>query len=540
MEIIPLTNNEERKKFNFYQLFDQITLSQFYWNGLRYLFTIDFWKRFTSISFLHYFHCLLFISLLIGAEVSVGALPHIHLLTFFYDLMKMFLGTITKLLEGTDIVLSKTIPELSMERIERNKKTNLMESFIVNGYMITIIMSIIRLLSLLPLPICFGHLYGLLFYETSPKKRKNDECHSIDDIFILVRVVTRGDYPELVKKNVQYNFELLQSANQEHFGIEVVTERHLDSLENLNYVRELIVKEDYVTRSGARFKSRALQFAIEHSSFPMRSNDILIHLDEETLLTTSSIYGILNFITNSRGDIGQGMITYANQNIVNWITTLADSFRVGTDLGTLRFNLKYYGRPLYLFKGSYVVTRFGCEKKVSFDNGRNGSIAEDAYFAMKATELGYKFDWIEGECWEKSPFNFQDFLRQRRRWLQGIYLVVHDRKLSKTTRFGLALALYSWITLPLMTMNIILVLIWPIDFGRSIDALSTFLATTNLYLYFIGAAKSFNRQRLGLIRYLFTLMGAVCTIPFVIVSENIAVIWGLFSEKNKFYIVEKA
>ena len=46
-------------------------------------------------------------------------------------------------------------------------------------------------------------------------------------------------------------------------------------------------------------------------------------------------------------------------------------------------------------KGSYVVTKVGSEKKVSFDNGLNGSIAEDAYFAIKAMDMGFTFNFIE-------------------------------------------------------------------------------------------------------------------------------------------------
>ena len=44
-------------------------------------------------------------------------------------------------------------------------------------------------------------------------------------------------------------------------------------------------------------------------------------------------------------------------------------------------------------KGSYVVTKVGAEKTVSFDNGLNGSIAEDAYFAIKAMDIGFTFNF---------------------------------------------------------------------------------------------------------------------------------------------------
>jgi len=42
-----------------------------------------------------------------------------------------------------------------------------------------------------------------------------------------------------------------------------------------------------------------------------------------------------------------------------------------------------------------------------------------------------------GEMWEKSPFTLSDFIKQRKRWLQGILLVVHDRRLPIRVRIGL-------------------------------------------------------------------------------------------------------
>lgn len=63
---------------------------------------------------------------------------------------------------------------------------------------------------------------------------------------------------------------------------------------------------------------------------------------------------------------------------------------------------------------------------MTFDHGPDGSVAEDNYFGMVAFKEGYSFDFIEGEMWEKSPFTIYDFLQQRKRWLQGILLVVHS------------------------------------------------------------------------------------------------------------------
>ena len=61
---------------------------------------------------------------------------------------------------------------------------------------------------------------------------------------------------------------------------------------------------------------------------------------------------------------------------------------------------------------------------MSFDNGLDGSVAEDCFFAMRALKEGYSFDFIEGEMWEKSPFSLWDFIQQRKRWVVAVAAVV--------------------------------------------------------------------------------------------------------------------
>ncbi len=45
---------------------------------------------------------------------------------------------------------------------------------------------------------------------------------------------------------------------------------------------------DYRTKSGARFKARALQYCLEDDVNILQDSDWIVHLDEETLLTVNS------------------------------------------------------------------------------------------------------------------------------------------------------------------------------------------------------------------------------------------------------------
>lgn len=179
------------------------------------------------------------------------------------------------------------------------------------------------------------------------------------------------------------------------------------------------------------------------------------------------------------------------------------------------------------------------EKQVSFDNGVDGSVAEDCFFAMRAFSEGYSFNFIEGEMYEKSPFTLLDFLQQRKRWLQGILLVVHSKIIPWKHKILLAISVYSWVTMPLSTSNIIFAGLYPIPCPYLMDFICAFIAGVNIYMYVFGVLKSFSLYRFGLLRFALCTFGAICTIPVNLVIENVAVIWGLFGKKHKFYVVQK-
>ncbi|XP_034950415.1 beta-1,4-mannosyltransferase egh [Chelonus insularis] len=405
------------------------------------------------------------------------------------------------------------------------------------GYLGTTILYSLRLLTLLSLPQIIFNFLGLTLYNAFPDKVVLQGSPFIAP-FICIRIVTRGDYPQLVKTNVKRNLDKCLEEGLENFQIEVVSDKPINIMSHRR-IRELVVPSNYRTKSGALFKARALQYCLENSVNELADHDWIVHLDEETLLTGNSVRGILNFVLDGKHQFGQGLITYANEDVVNWITTLADSFRVADDMGKLRFQFYMFHKPLFSMKGSFVVTQMGAERQVSFDNGMDGSVAEDCFFAMKAYSQGYTFNFIEGEMWEKSPFTLWDFVQQRKRWLQGILLVVHSKAIPFKKKIMLAISCYSWVTLPLSTSNIILAGLCPINCPRLMDMTCAFIGAISIYMYVFGVIKSFSLYRFGLARYIICICGALATIPFNLIIENIAVIWGIFGKKHKFYVVSK-
>ena len=56
----------------------------------------------------------------------------------------------------------------------------------------------------------------------------------------------------------------------------------------------------YRTKTGAKFKARALQYGLEPSVRILQDDDWIVHLDEETVLTHSALVGILNFVQDNK------------------------------------------------------------------------------------------------------------------------------------------------------------------------------------------------------------------------------------------------
>lgn len=404
------------------------------------------------------------------------------------------------------------------------------------GIFITLLLYITSLQIILAIPALLFLFSGLIKFDVFPEKVQLNGCPTLAP-FICFRVVTRGDYPSLVSDNVARNMETCQDVGLEHFIIEVVTDKRMN-INQSSKLREIVVPIDYKTKTGALYKARALQYCLEDDVNNLNGNDWIVHLDEETLMSEDSVRGILNFVMDGRHKFGQGLITYAHGNVVNWMTTLIDNTRVADDMGKIRFTLKALNKPWFGIKGSFIVSQLEAERDVSYENGPQGSITEDAFFAMKAMDKGYSFDWIEGEMFEKSPFTFMDFVRQRMRWVEGLLLNVHSDEVSIKHRLLVATQVYSNLLTPLMLVKLALSWFYPLT-GTILDQICFCLSGFSIYTVLFGLIKSIPPKRQGIVRYAGLVLGSLAVLPLNLLSYAIAVTMLAFSPKRQFYIVQK-
>lgn len=173
------------------------------------------------------------------------------------------------------------------------------------GYFYSLTNYFFRTLSLVViLPVSLYSIFGTLLCRKENQKTEN-QVHVSPDRKLCIRVVTRGMFPELIKSNLEKNKNLLKPFKTLQYTYEIITDVPLGFDKTIECY-EVVVPKDYETKTGAMFKGRALQYAIELNASNLTDDDWVLHLDEESLLTKSSIEGIIEFMAKNKHPIGQG------------------------------------------------------------------------------------------------------------------------------------------------------------------------------------------------------------------------------------------
>ena len=392
----------------------------------------------------------------------------------------------------------------------------------------------------IPIPFMILNFLGVVLLNVFVPKPKLQRSPLLGP-FLCFRVVTRGLYPHLVRENVRHNLQLCEMVGLHNFIFEVVTDSPIQ-LQQTTRSREVVVPSNYKTRSGALFKARALQYALEPEVDILSAGDYIVHLDEETLLTEEAVIGIINFAGAGEYSFGQGVIKYGKGKIVNWITTLADSVRVGIDYGCIRFSLGVLHKPVFSWKGSFIVADAESEKNITFDHGPEASIAEDCFFACVAFSKGYNFGFVEGEMLESSTFTLFDFIQQRKRWMHGIFLTAASKKIPLRYKAGPVLMSFAGMTMPANVLMIAVNMVWPMPSYPILNIAYCFLLGTIVYLFILGTLQTFCYRKYGLIKCLALVLATVFCGLVACVLENISsvlVFWTPRVSSGGFYVVKK-
>jgi egghead protein (zeste-white 4 protein) len=274
---------------------------------------------------------------------------------------------------------------------------------------------------------------------------------------VCFRVVSRGLNKEALSATINAIRTQMRMNPMFPFIIEAVVDTDTspgglpEEGGDLYYIR---VPEDYKCPNGTGKKARALNYANEPGISTIPPKTYIMHCDEETHPTRSSIDGIAAAIWEEeenhpdRPRIGQGIITYHRDLDNHLLFTLSDCIRTGSDLGRLYLSM-ILGWPVFGLHGSYILIREDVEKDISLDVGPIGSLTEDAWFGAIAMNKGYRCRWVEGIMAEQCTFNPMDFIQQRRRWHSGLVKTSLHVPARLRWRIGMILSMIAWTIAPL-------------------------------------------------------------------------------------------
>lgn len=384
-------------------------------------------------------------------------------------------------------------------------------------------------------------IIGALFYRLPSDL---DDIGPISNM-ICWRIVTAGENINVVLSTIRRCQTEMAKTPLARYLIEVVIDEcaNVASLPAKDAdVRVIVVPREYATPKRSRFKARALHYALHNSQIPDAA--WLVHLDEETQPTSSGIKGVCKFIYEEESSgllrIGQGALVYHREWERHPFLTLADNIRTGDDLA--RFHLQHrLGVPIFGLHGSFIVVRNDVEKASGgFDFGPKGDITEDAFWALTAIQKGLRCAWVDGFMEEQSCMSAIDFLRQRRRWFQGLVKTVLYAPTKMRWRISLGLNTGVWALAPFALAYTIINLFYGVEIPVIVRVLASYSFATNILWYAIGLRVNMDEHAIkNVLKRIRITLAQIMLTPVFGALEALGVLWGLVSPARGFDVIEK-
>lgn len=362
---------------------------------------------------------------------------------------------------------------------------------------------------------------------------------------ICWRIVTAGKNIDVVLRTIRRCQREMAQTPLAPYVIEVVMDYGDNILllpQHDKDVRVIIVPKSYCTLNHSRFKARALHYALLNS--PISDKTWIVHLDEETQPTSSAIKGICKFIREQELSqelhIGQGALLYHREWRNHPLLTLADTVRTGDDFARFYFQHRL-GITLFGLHGSFIVVRNDIEKATGgFDFGPHGDITEDAFWAVQAMEKGFRSAWVEGYLEEQACMSLPDFLRQRRRWFQGLVKVFLHAPVKLRWRFCLGVNTVLWGLAPLAMLYTVGKLFYDVEINSVIQILAGYSFASFAMLYITGLKANMDEHGIaGWTRRTGLTLALLLLLPLFRTIESLGVLWAMLGPAKGFQVVRK-
>ena len=372
----------------------------------------------------------------------------------------------------------------------------------------------------------------------------------LENTTIVFSIVTRGNRPWLAARAAE-SVRYWVSRVSEKYGlklntiIEIVSDRYSRTLEEVAD-RLIVVPPNYKTRRGAKYKARALQYAVEKrvADGLVGENVWVFHLDEEGVVGEDAILGLLHFIVEAKDKgyvMGCGELLASN-GIISTPTSLVDFQRSFYTLVFQGFTYARLHRPfLGLIGNNYVVNSL-VEAEIGYDCGPFESLAEDSWFALRVYErYGPRVGWIKSRVFEEPVYSLRDMLRQRSRW----YIGTVANALSKTIGFKakatyIAMAIF-WTLAPLGALPTLaaIMVTGTLPSDPLLAALTASALAVFMELYMLGAWRTLAPHCIPRLNKLVATAAIALLAPLLLALEGLGVVYAWLRPTTEFHVVKK-
>ena len=359
---------------------------------------------------------------------------------------------------------------------------------------------------------------------------------------VSFRIVSRGTNVEALISTIRRCQREMARTPLFPYVIEVVTDTDMVDIlppnEDISYIT---VPQNYRTPRGSLYKARALHYALEASELP--DDAWIVHLDEETQPTPSGIKGICQMIREEERSgerrIGQGGILYHRDWRRHPFLTLADNVRTGDDFARFHFQHRL-GVTIFGLHGSYIVVRNDIEKAIGFDFGPPGSITEDAFWALVAMQRGHRCRWVSGYLEEQSTQSLGDFVRQRRRWFQGLVKVALYAPVRLRWRMCIGINTALWALAPFAVLYTLAHFFYGFEVRPGVRALANASFASFATLYLIGLKANLDEHGIhDPLRRAGWAVVQLLTLPVYTLMEGVGVLSAIVKPAAGFHVVKK-
>ena len=165
----------------------------------------------------------------------------------------------------------------------------------------------IWILWLVGMPIYFMLAYQIIRYRKFLVKKS---FVPINPKKLIFQITTIGNM-KIVQDAVHNINRICKEVGYSNYSIFVVSEVE----ETFDGAVTMTVPKDYSTINNAKYKARALHYAVEQREKNGENTDDIwvYHLDDESMITKQGLLSVLDHIDNNREPIAEGLITYPNK-----------------------------------------------------------------------------------------------------------------------------------------------------------------------------------------------------------------------------------